>query len=274
MGKVKFDFTGEVAVITGAATGIGRCVAEEFAKAGADVAILDMNEEEGLKTQKMCEDAGAKAKFYKLDVTSDREVIEGVRDAVIADFGKVDILHSNAGVGQRHTGSVFTMPDDEWEQVYNVNVFGSVKVIRAFSEPMKERRYGRITMTASISAFIASYMAPAYGSSKSSVVFLMRALALELGDYNINVNVLNPGFIYTAIYADGGAQDIITNFKRFTEAGVKDPRKAIEIMASQSALHRMQEPIDMANMVMYLSSDGGREISGQAMNIDSGFVLH
>ena len=116
MGNMKFDFAGETAVITGAATGIGRCSAVSFAKAGANVAVCDFNEEKASETVSLCKNEGVQAKFYKMDVTADAAAICAVRDEILQDFREIDILHSNAGIAQKKAGPpMMEIPDSEWE---------------------------------------------------------------------------------------------------------------------------------------------------------------
>lgn len=273
MGKISFDFTGEVAVITGAATGIGRCTAVSFAEAGAKVAVCDFNEEKAGETVQMCKELGATAKFYKMDVTSSAQEIAEIRDQIVHDFGRIDILHSNAGIAQKETGSIYSIDDDAWERLYKVNVFGTVKVCRTFAEVMKEQKSGKMILTASVSGYAPSPTMPAYSSSKIAVINIMQSLAKELGDYNINVNVLNPGFVYTPIYSEGGALAILRGNKALQAAGLTEPEDVVNAMARSSALHRMQQPIDMAYTVLFLASEGAREITGQAINVDSGYCI-
>jgi Dehydrogenases with different specificities (related to short-chain alcohol dehydrogenases) len=271
MGNMKFDFAGETAVITGAATGIGRCSAVSFAKAGANVAVCDFNEEKASETVSLCKNEGVQAKFYKMDVTADAAAICAVRDEILQDFREIDILHSNAGIAQKKAGPPMTeIPDSEWEHVFDVNVFGNVKVCREFAEAMKPQNKGKIVITASISAYQPTPFLPVYHMSKVSVLNLMMSLSVELGNYNINVNAVNPGFVYTPIYSEGGALELGKKIPGLQD--IKDGETVINAMASQSSLHRAQTPEDIANAVMFLCSDAAREITGQALNVDSGII--
>lgn len=271
MGVTKYDFTGDVAVVTGAASGIGRGTALAFAEAGADVAVCDFNAEKGEETAKLCRDKGVKSKFYKLDVT-DTANVEAVRDEILKDFGKVTCLHSNAGISQDVMGPpINDIPDATWEKVFNVNLFGTVKVCRAFAEPMKAAKYGKIVITASVAAFQQSPIMPVYNCSKISAISFMSTLCKELGDYNINVNAINPGYVYTPIYSDGGALRVREK-SALLQKLPEDPEAVMNAIAAGSALHRPQKVEDMANGVLFLCSETSREISGVYLNIDSGAI--
>ena len=273
MGKAKFDFTGEVAVVTGSATGIGRTTAESFAKAGAKVAICDINEEEAKATVELCKAAGGEAKFYPLNVTAEADEIAKVRDEILSDFGRIDILHSNAGIAQTKLGPPYeNIPFEEWSRVFGVNLFGSVKVCQEFAKPMRAQKSGKIVLTASIAAYMPGPVLPVYSASKQATINYAQSLAEELGNYNINVNVLNPGFVYTPIYSTGGAMKIREKIPALQAC--PDGESVITAMsASQSALKRAQTSEDMANAVMFLCSEESKEITGQALNVDSGNIM-
>lgn len=272
MGSVSYNFKGDVAVITGAATGIGRGTAVAFAKAGAKIAICDFNEEKGRETAQLCLEAGADiANFYKVDVTSG-EQFAAAREAILKDYGTVDILFSNAGIAQNNLGSPTTLDLAEWTKLFNVNVFGMIRACQTFAPIMKEKKAGKIVLTASIAAYMPSDILPAYSSSKMAAINYAQSLSLELGAYNINVNVLNPGYVYTPIYSEGGAMKIrdanaakLGHFKTGEEV-----LNAIAMV--NSSMHRAQTVEDMANAVLFLCSQGASELTGQVLNVDSGVI--
>lgn len=278
MGKVTYNFENEVAVISGAATGIGRETAIQFAKTGAAIAICDFNEEAGAETVELCKKEGAKAKFYKLDVTSERKVIDKVRDEILADFGKVDILFSNAAAGPVSWGKPLEdISETEWERVFAVNYHGTVKVCSSFSVPMKTQKTGKIIITSSISQADPDNVVTVYGSTKNAQVFYTRALAREMGPFNVNVNAVSPGFVYTPIYSTGAAEKLQKQFqaKMPQIKECKTGEEVINMVSSVlSVLKRPQTSEDIANSVMFLCSDQASEITGQNLNVDSGVVLH
>ena len=257
--------------MTGAAQGIGRGSALAFARAGATVAICDLNAEKGEAVAQECRDLGVQAKFYKLDVTN-TENVRAVRDEILKDFGKISCLHSNAGISQDVFGPPLTdVPDETWEKTYAVNVFGAVKVCREFSVPMKEARYGKIVITASVAAYSQSFVMSAYSSSKLAALSVMVTLAKELGSYNINVNAVNPGFVYTPMYAnEEGSKQLKSKAPALQKFG--DPHEVMAALAANSALKREQTPEDLANGVLFLCSDSSKEITGQVLQVDSGHI--
>lgn len=268
--NVKFDFTGKVFVITGAATGLGRETALQFAKAGANVAVLDFDDVKGQQTSNDIKELGAKSIFCKVDVR-DIAQIEAAREAIISEFGTVDILHSNAGVApiENLGPPLENLPDSDWEKIFGINVFGMVKVTRTFLNIFKEKKEGKIILTASIAAYLPGPIMPNYGASKAACVHFTQSLAGEMGPYNVNVNAVCPGYIYTPIYSKG----LASNVGKLRKIDGEDGEEIMNKMASASALKRAQQAIDIANGVMFLASEGAREITGQALIIDSGRIM-
>jgi glycosyltransferase involved in cell wall biosynthesis len=188
-------------------------------------------------------------------------------------ISKIDILFCNAGVSAREDrlGPPFTMiPVVEFERLMTLNVYGLIRVTQAFLETFKAQKEGKIVCTASISGYMPSVMMPQYSMSKISVMNIAQTLAKELGPYNVNVNVLNPGFVYTPMYEKGGMW--IKNKMNAAFADCKDSKDVMEKLASQSVFRRSQSPDDMANTVLFLCSEGAKEITGQVFNVDSGIT--
>lgn len=271
--NVKFDFSGDVAVIVGAATGIGRGTALAFAKAGAIVAVCDFNEEKGKETVRLALEAGAeKASFYKVDVTSS-DSVNAMKEKVIADYGRVDCLFSNAGIsaaGDQLGPPLSGISIDEFKRLFEVNLFGMIRVNQAFLDVFMKQKHGKIVVTASISAHMPSVMMPQYSTSKRAVINMAQSIAKELGPYNVNVNVLNPGFVYTPMYENGGLSIKDKYPQNFAKAETAED--VMKQLASQSVFKRPQTPEDMANVVLWLCSDGAKEITGQEINVDSGII--
>jgi len=273
MQNVKFDFSGQVAVITGAAAGLGRAMALEFAKAGASVAICDLKAELAQETVKLCEEAGAKAKFYNLNIT-DEALVESVKNEIMKDFGKVDILVNNAGVTVHpdKMGPPMTNIDlDDWKRLVNVNIIGTVTVTKAFAPIMKEAKFGKIVNISSQAAYAPGRAMPHYNATKIAVISYTQALSMEMGDYNVNVNAVCPGFIYTPMYKDNGLA-LIRTIPALGAAGAKTDEDVVKMLAASTALHRPQLPEDIAYGVLFLCSDAAKEITGQALIIDSGGI--
>ena len=271
MSNIKWDFTDKVVVITGAATGLGKGTALAFAKAGAAVCVCDFNEEEGKKTVEECKALGAKAQFYHVDVRSD-EMINAAKDAILEEFGTVDILFSNAGVSSKVLGPPLNdIPDSDWESTFEINTLGMIRVSRAFIPIMKEKKSGKIIFTSSIAMNLPMPATMPYGTSKIATSHFAQGLAQEMGPYNVNVNVVCPGYIYTNIYADGTAMKFKEKYGG-PLAQFETGEQIIWALASQSSLGRPQTPEDIANAVMFLASDEAKEITGQILNVDSGIV--
>jgi len=271
MGKISWNFKDEVVVITGGGAGIGRDTCLEFAKAGAKVCVCDFNVAGAEETAKLCQEAGGIAKAYRMDVTSAEEV-DAARDAILADFGTVDILFSNAGRGGKTYGPPLEgMPDEDWQLVFDVNVFGTVRVCRSFLPTFKEKKQGKIVITASIARYLPGPVTAHYAASKSAVYNFAQSLSMEMGPYNVNVNILSPGFVYTNIYADGSALMFREKLGGHLEK-YDNNLDVMNAMASGSSLKRAQTGYDMAQAVMFLCTENAKEITGQSIIVDSGYV--
>ncbi|MBQ1435270.1 MAG: SDR family oxidoreductase [Clostridia bacterium] len=273
MSNITWNFSGKVVVITGSATGIGRGTALQFAKAGANLALCDFNFEEVSRTAEKCRAlTSGKVKAYKMDVTNVDE-IAAAKAEIVKDFGTVDVLFSNAGVSPKVMGPpISRIPISDWERTYQVNTLGMVKVCNAFCEIFKEKKAGKIIITSSAAAWKISPLVAPYGASKIAVVNFAQALSMEMGEYNTNVNVICPGFVYTNIYSDGTAlkyKDILGGALN----QYNDNESVMNYMASAtSSLHRPQSVDDMAYTVMFLASEEASEITGSAFNVDSGYI--
>lgn len=273
MGNITWNFKGKVVVITGSATGIGRGTALQFAKAGADLALCDFNFEEVSRTAEKCQAlTSGKVKAYKMNVTNVDE-IAAAKEAILKDFGTVDILFSNAGIASKVMGPPLeNIPDSDWESTFAVNTLGMVKVCRAFAPVFREKKAGKVILTSSIASWTSTPRTMPYSASKIATVSFAQAFSIEMGAYNVNVNTICPGFVYTNIYSDGTAlkyrEAIGGPLKQFN-----DNESVMNYMASAgSSLHRPQTVDDMAYTVMFLSSDEASEITGSVINVDSGFV--
>lgn len=273
MQNVKFDFSGKVAVITGAAAGLGRAMALEFSKAGASVAVCDLKEEQAQETVKLCQETGAKAKFYKLNIT-DAEMVAATKDAIVKDFGTVDILVNNAGVTVHpdKMGPPMSNIDlDDWQRLVNVNIIGTVTVTKAFAPIFMEKKEGKIVNISSQAAYAPARAMPHYNATKIAIISYTQSLSIEMGDYNVNVNAVCPGFIYTPMYKDNGVA-LIKTIPALAAAGCKTDEDVVKALAAGTSLHRPQLPEDIAYGVLFLASDAAKEITGQALIIDSGGI--
>jgi NAD(P)-dependent dehydrogenase (short-subunit alcohol dehydrogenase family) len=194
------DFRGKVTVITGAGSGIGRATALAFAEKGADLVIVDKEENRIAEAVRAIEARGARVLARKVDV-SDRIQVEDLARFVIAERGRADILYNNAGIG---VGGGFDCTSlEEWERIFSINFWGVLYGIRAFLPHMIERKYGHIVNTSSLAGLCAIPGMSAYCSTKFAVAGLGESLRAEVRKFGIGVSTICPGIINTRVVADG-----------------------------------------------------------------------
>ena len=264
--NIKFDFSGKIAAITGAATGIGRETAIKFAQAGASVAVIDISEEAGNKTADDCKALGVKAAFYKANVGDENSVAEMGKN-ILADFGYIDFLISNAGVGGPLALPITNSTAAEARKVFDVNTIGFLNLLHVFYVNFVTRKQGKIVVTDSVSALMSIPPFPVYAASKAATYSLVRSLSVEIGFHNVNVNAIAPGFVNTPIYKDA------IDLKAIMPGVFDDCTTSAEVvtkMALNSALHRLQSEEDMANGILFLCADEALNITGHMLVIDAG----
>lgn len=251
------DLTGRVAIVTGGGAlddgiGNGRATAVLFARAGAQVVVVDRKVELAARTVEMIEAEGGSALAVAGDVTSDGDCAAIVSAAVEA-FGGVDILDNNVGIGSR--GSVVDMEQTQWDRVMNVNV-GSMFLMSKHAIPeMVKRGGGAIVNVSSISALRPRGLT-AYSTSKGAVIALTRAMAVDHAGQGIRVNCVAPGPVYTPMVAGAGMSDELRDRRR-----------------NASPLKIEGTGWDIGNAVVFLCSDRARYITGQTLAVDGGVTL-
>jgi len=244
--------TGQVAVVTGAARGIGAATAKRLAADGAKVAVFDLKEEWTGDTVKAIQAGGGEAIGFGCDVT-DKVAVETAMQAVVERFGRLDILVNNAGVIRDNL--LFKMSEDDWDIVMNVHLKGAFLCSKVAQAYMVQQRSGKIVNTSSTSA-LGNRGQANYAAAKAGIQGFTRTLALELGPFGIRVNAVAPGFIETDMTKQT-ADRVGMDFEQFKE------------MAVQSiALRRVGKPEDVANVVAFLASDDAAYVSGQVIYID------
>jgi NAD(P)-dependent dehydrogenase (short-subunit alcohol dehydrogenase family) len=249
--------TGRTAVVTGAATGIGRACALAYAAEGARAVVADIDHELGAATVSAIEAAGGVARFVPCDVALSADCNALVAGAVAA-FGGIDILHANAGI--ELCKSVWDTTDVDWERIVAVNLGGSFYCARAAMHAMRESgRGGVLIFTASPHAFMTSREIAAYAATKGGQVALMRALALEGAPYGIRVNALLPGAIETPM------------LHREAAAG-PDPVGLLRQFAAAHPLDRLGQPVDIARVAVFLASDDAAFMTGTCVAVDGGLM--
>ncbi len=240
-----------IAVITGAAQGIGKAIALKFAHAGADVVIVDSKFEGALEVAKEVEAMGRKALPVKCNV-ADSEQVEALVKQVQEKFQKVDILINNAGVTRDNL--MMRMQEADWDLVLDVNLKGPFLLVKAFSPLMMRQRYGRIINVSSVVGLMGNAGQTNYSASKGGLVALTKSVAKELASRNITCNAIAPGFIETAM----------------TE---KLPDTVKESYIKAIPLNRFGKVDDVASAILFLASEEAGYITGQVIGIDGGMFM-
>ena len=242
---------GKVALVTGAARGIGRAIAESLAAAGADVAVCDLKEEWLAETATAIQQMGRKALCLGVDV-SDSAGVDQTIEKTVAGMGRLDILVNNAGITK--DGLLMRMSDADWDAVINVNLRGTFLFTRAVSRPMMKQRSGVIVNIASIIGLIGNAGQCNYSASKAGVIALTKSSAKELAGRNIRVNAVAPGFIES----------------KMTDSLPEDVKNK---MLDTIPMKRFGKPQDVANVVLFLAGDQSSYLTGQVVNISGGMVM-
>lgn len=261
------DLTGKVAIVTGAGRGIGRVIAEKMADHGALMVVTDLDVESAAAVVEDLNGHGRESEAIAVDVTKQSSVDRMVTGA-IARFGRIDILVNNAGIiGAPGWESRLESNDKDWNMIYDVNVRGVARVTEAAAVHMKKRRYGKIVNIASVAGRQGSPGNPPYNVSKAGVISLTQASAIGLAPFNINVNAICPGLLWTSMW-----ERIATRQTTLEESrdGLT-PRQAFEATVSERIpLGREQTPEDVGYLAVFLASEYAQNITGQAINVNGG----
>jgi NAD(P)-dependent dehydrogenase (short-subunit alcohol dehydrogenase family) len=261
---------GKVAVVTGGGSGIGRGIVLAMAREGADVAIPDIQVMNAEKVADEVKGLGRRAIAMKTDVTSSadaRSMVDRTREAL----GKVDILVNNAGMASP-PGMPFTNnTEEDWDRTFAVNTKSVFFTCKAIAPYFIERKAGRIINIASIAGTMSAVTMPPYSVAKMGVITFTRVIAKELAAHGITVNAICPGVLWTEFWQKLAAHIAETNpaFKGMTARQVFDKRVEDII-----PMKREQTPEDIGNAAVFLASDEARNITGQALHVDGGVVMH
>jgi len=243
-----------VAIVTGAARGIGAGTARRLAADGLAVAVLDLKEGDSQATVEAITAAGGKALAVGADV-SDSEQVKAAVDTVVAELGPPAVLVNNAGVIRDNM--LFKMTDDDWDTVLNIHLRGSFLMARACQKHMVDQRFGRIVNLSSSSA-LGNRGQANYSAAKAGLQGFTKTLAIELGQFGITANAVAPGFIATDMTAATAARLGI---------GFEDFQKAA---ATQIPVRRVGTPDDVAHVISFLVSEGAGFVSGQVIYVAGG----
>jgi len=250
------SFAGKVALVTGAASGIGRSTALMFGTRGAKTVVADIAVSGGEETRSMIAQAGGEAIFVKADVAEPSEV-EALVQATMTAFGRLDCAFNNAGTGGAWA-KLADYTEEAWDQVIGLNLKGVWLCMKYEIKQMLAQRQGSIVNTASVAGLVGFKAGPAYVASKHGVVGLTKAAALDYASVGIRVNAVCPGVIHTPM------------IDPFLEV---HPEMGAEY-ASMHPLKRLGEAEEIAEAVMWLSSDAASFVTGHCMAVDGGLTAH
>jgi 3-oxoacyl-[acyl-carrier protein] reductase len=245
---MQLNLEGKVVIVTGGAQGIGRVIAETFAAEHAHVVVCDLP---GAQLESLAASDGSPDIVpLACDVTDSAQVASAV-DAVLQQFGRIDVLINNAGINV--DGLIEDLDDEGWSRCFDVNVGGVFRMSKAVMPVMKAQRSGRIINAASFAAIIPSVGSAAYAASKAAVVQFTRVLAGELGPWDVTVNAYAPGMIPTAM----------NGFATM-------PADAQDRLLDTLTLRRWESPQDVANLLCFLASDAASYITGALIDVSGG----
>jgi 3-oxoacyl-[acyl-carrier protein] reductase len=239
----------KVVLVTGASRGIGRAIANQFAKAGAHVAFTYLSSvEKGEALVKDLEAYGVKAKGYRSDASL-FDAAEELVNSVITDFGQIDILINNAGITR--DGLLMRMSEEQWDEVIQVNLKSVFNLTKAVIKPMMKAKSGSIINMTSVVGVKGNAGQANYAASKAGIIGFTKSVALELGSRNIRCNAIAPGFIETEMTGE------------LNEAAIEEWKKAIP-------LKRGGEASEVADVCLFLGSDLSTYVTGQTIHVNGG----
>jgi NAD(P)-dependent dehydrogenase (short-subunit alcohol dehydrogenase family) len=252
-GFPRFDLTGQVALVTGAARGLGRAISLALAHAGADVALGLRDANAGGDVAREIEAMGRRALPLQMDVTRPDQIVRAVGD-VVAQHGRLDVLVNNAGLGTETPAEA--VPEEDFDFTVAVNLKGTFFASQAAGRVMIRQRYGRIINLSSQAGFVALPLASVYCITKAAISHLTKCLAVEWGKHNITVNAVAPTFVATP----------------GTEPLLADPEFRADVVERIAGLHRIGEPMEVAGAVVFLASPAASLITGDTILIDGGWT--
>lgn len=264
---------GKVVVVAGAGPGIGEGVVKVLASEGADIAVVDINEAEAKKIAEDVRKVGHRAVAIQADLTDEEECKKVVKTS-LDSFGKIDgLANIVGGLGSinlsKDSDAFLDLTTAEWEQIFKLNLMTCVFMCKAIAPYFMERKYGKIVNTSSVAATQYGVGSMAYGCSKAAVQHFSKALAVALAPYDINVNILNPGHVYTpGFQVKSTERQRRLHPERFEE--MTDEEYFVSIRMSRTPLKRAQTTEDMGHMVAFLLSDEAKNITGQTNYVDGG----
>jgi NAD(P)-dependent dehydrogenase (short-subunit alcohol dehydrogenase family) len=247
-----FDLSGRTAVVIGGTSGIGRAIAYSLAQAGADVVPTSRRPEQVKEAAAEIRARGRRSLEVVSDV-GDRASLDQLLNKCVGEFGKVDILVNSAGKTKR-TPTV-DVSDEEWTDILDTNLTGTLRACQVFGRHMLENNYGRIVNIASLTSFVALYEVAAYSASKAAVAMLTKSLAIEWASRGVNVNAIAPGVFRTALN-----EKLLDGSERGKEFLLRTPMK------------RFGKVEELGGAAVFLASDAASFITGEVLVVDGGFL--
>ena len=245
------ELSGKVALVTGAAQGIGKAIAMLLARNGADVVVSDINLEKAQETANEIEGMGRRSVAIKVNV-ADLKDVERMVEATVEQFGRIDILVNNAGITRDRL--ILRMTEEDWDAVLDVNLKGTFNCTKAAIRYMSKQKSGKIVSIASVSGEMGNPGQANYAASKAGVIGFTKTIAREFAGRGINVNAIAPGYIQTPM----------------TDAV---PEKTKEELKRMIPMERLGKPEDVAQAVLFLVSENSSYITGQVLNVNGGIYM-
>jgi len=248
-----FDLTGKVALVTGGSKGLGKAMARGLVEAGADVVIASRHENELRSAlEEVLQGTGRRGRYFVADL-SKRAEANRLASAALGAMGRLDILINNAGTNRPQP--IDEISDETWDEVLELNLSSVMALTRAVVPDMKQRRWGRIIHISSVMGFVSKEKRNIYSATKSALLGLARASALDLGPFGITVNCIAPGPFLTELPG----------------ALLSDAEK--KAFADRTALGRWGEPKELVGTTLLLASEAGSYITGQSIVVDGGYLV-
>jgi len=248
----------KIALITGAGSGIGKSTALLFAQEGATVVVNDLAKESGEATVREIEEQGGSALFIQADVT-EPEQVKAMVEEVIARFGRIDVLFNNAGISG--IGRIHEIEPEDWDRVIRVNIRGVYLPCKYAVPYMMERKSGSIINMSSCIAEIGLARRASYAATKGAVLALTKSMQVDYAPYNIRVNALLPGTIYTPFV------------ENYLKTSYDNPEEAIAQLKKRQLSEQLGRPEDVAQAALFLASDESQFMMGSPLYIDGGVVF-
>lgn len=243
-------------LITGAGSGIGRTAAIEFAERGTSVVVADVDVDGGEETVELIENAEGDAVFVKADVTDPADT-QAMVDTAVDEYGRLDYAFNNAGIGGEQA-TVTDYSTEQWQTVIDVNLVGVFNSLHAEINQMQEQESGGVVVNmASVLGKVGFETSSAYVAAKHGVIGLTKTAALEYAESGVRVNAVTPGFIKTPLLEEGG---------------ITSNPEVLEQIESRHAMNRLGTPEEVANAVIWLSSDEASFVTGEAFAVDGGYL--